>query len=54
MKRPFYVGVSLLVLFEIANVYFIMPMPGNPLELLYASQEFWHSWRTFQPATIKC
>ena len=29
MKRLFYVGISLLVLFEIANVYFIMPMPGS-------------------------
>lgn len=53
MKALFYVGVSPLVLFEIANVYFIMPMPGSPLEPVYASQEFWHSWRTFQPATMK-
>ena len=29
MKRLFYVGLVLLVLFEIANVYFIMPMPGS-------------------------
>jgi hypothetical protein len=29
MKKLFYVGISLLVLFEIANVYFIMPMPGS-------------------------
>lgn len=29
MKRLFYIGISLLVLFEIANVYFIMPMPGS-------------------------
>src|SRR5437870_4338896 len=27
MKRLFYISVWLLVLFEIANVYFIMPMP---------------------------
>lgn len=26
-KSYFYVGICLLVLFEIANVYFIMPMP---------------------------
>ena len=29
MKRLFYAGISLLVLFELANVYFIMPMPGS-------------------------
>jgi hypothetical protein len=29
MKRLFYVGTGLLVFFEIANVYFIMPMPGS-------------------------
>ena len=29
MKRLFYAGITLLVLFEIANVYFIMPMPGS-------------------------
>jgi hypothetical protein len=29
MKKLFYLGLVLLVLFEIANVYFIMPMPGS-------------------------
>ncbi|HEX9083784.1 MAG TPA: DUF3179 domain-containing (seleno)protein [Gemmatimonadaceae bacterium] len=29
MRKLFYIGISLLVLFEIANVYFIMPMPGS-------------------------
>lgn len=29
MKRLFYMGLVLLVLFEIGNVYFIMPMPGS-------------------------
>jgi hypothetical protein len=29
MKKLFYSGLVLLVLFEIANVYFIMPMPGS-------------------------
>ncbi len=29
MKKLFYCGVGLLVLFEVANVYFIMPMPGS-------------------------
>jgi hypothetical protein len=29
MKKLFYVGILLLICFEIANVYFIMPMPGS-------------------------
>jgi len=29
MRKLFYLGITLLVLFEIANVYFIMPMPGS-------------------------
>jgi hypothetical protein len=29
MRKLFYIGITLLVLFEIANVYFIMPMPGS-------------------------
>jgi len=29
MKKLFYLGLALLVLFEIADVYFIMPMPGS-------------------------
>jgi hypothetical protein len=29
MKKLFYVGLGLLVLFEVVNVYFIMPMPGS-------------------------
>jgi hypothetical protein len=29
MKKLFYLGLVLLVLFEIADVYFIMPMPGS-------------------------
>jgi len=29
MKKLFYLGLVLLVLFEISNVYFIMPMPGS-------------------------
>jgi hypothetical protein len=45
MKRLFYVGISLLVLFEIANVYFIMPMPGSQrmasIDLAYRL----YSWR---------
>ena len=92
MNRLFYAGVLCLALFEAANVYFIMPMPGSQrmrsidalrrpdaatsfalsgdslvspgrayalsgrgaddsLATLPASQEFWHSWRTFHPDT---
>ncbi len=29
MRKLFYLGIGLLGLFEIANVYFIMPMPGS-------------------------
>ncbi len=39
MKKVFYVGVIGLALFELLNVYFIMPMPGsqrmNSLDLAY-------------------
>ena len=45
MRKIFYLGVSLLVLFEIANVYFIMPMPGSQrmasIDLAYTI----YSWR---------
>jgi Protein of unknown function (DUF3179) len=45
MKKLFYVGISLLVLFEIVNVYFIMPMPGSQriasIDLAYML----YSWR---------
>lgn len=45
MKKLFYFGIFFLVLFEIANVYFIMPMPGSQkmdsLDLAY----FLYSWR---------
>lgn len=39
MKRLFYLGLFSLILFELANIYFIMPMPGsqqmNSLDLAY-------------------
>lgn len=45
MKKLFYVGAIGLALFEVANVYFIMPMPGsqrmNSLDLAY----FLYSYR---------
>lgn len=45
MKKYFWFGLIGLLLFEIANVYFIMPMPGsqqmNSIDLAY----FLHKWR---------
>ncbi len=45
MKKTFYIGLIGLILFEIANVYFIMPMPGsqqmNSIDLAY----FLYKWR---------
>ena len=45
MKKLFYFGILGLILFEIANVYFIMPLPGsqriNSIDLAY----FLHTWR---------
>ena len=47
MKKLFYFGILFLILFEIANVYSIMPMPGsqelNSLDIAY----FLFSWRWF-------
>jgi len=45
MKKLFYISCLLLLCFEIANVYFIMPMPGSQeiqsIDLAY----FLYSWR---------
>lgn len=45
MKKIFWLGILGLLLFEIANVYFIMPMPGsqqmNSIDLAY----FLYTWR---------
>ncbi|TAH03691.1 MAG: DUF3179 domain-containing protein [Sphingobacteriales bacterium] len=47
MKKLFWIGCIGLLLFEVANVYFIMPMPGsqqtNTIELAY----FLYSWRWY-------
>ena len=47
MKKLFYLGFFGLLLFEAANVYFIMPMPGsqrmNTIDLAY----FLYNWRWF-------
>ena len=29
------------------------PLSGHRLESIHASQEFWHSWQTFHPGTLK-
>src|SRR6185436_8079920 len=45
MKKIFWFGLIGLLLFEVANVYFIMPMPGsqqmNSIDLAY----FLYTWR---------
>ncbi len=50
MKNWFYFGVICLVLLEIANVYFIMPMPGSQkmdsLDLSYTLYKYRWIWRS--------
>ena len=45
MKKLFFIGLAGLLLFEILNVYFIMPMPGsqkmNSIDVAY----FLYTWR---------
>lgn len=45
MRKLFYLGIIGIVLYEIAKVYFIMPMPGsqqmNSIDIAY----FLHTWR---------
>jgi Protein of unknown function (DUF3179) len=45
MKKYFYVGLIGLVLFEIFNVYFIMPMPGSQRMDSIGIAYFLYSWR---------
>ena len=45
MKKLFYLGVCLLVLFEAANVYFIMPMPYSQRMRSIDVAYFLHTWR---------
>ena len=45
MRKVFYVGAVLLVLFEIANVYFIMPMPGSQRMRSIDVAYFLYRWR---------
>ena len=52
MKNIFYIGLILLALFEVMNVYFIMPMPGsqrmNSIDLAY----FLYSYRWIFRSTL--
>ena len=54
MKKLFYLGLMGLLLFEICNVYFIMPMPGsqkmNSIEAAY----FLYRWRWFFRIFFSC
>jgi hypothetical protein len=45
MKKLFYFGILFLILFEIANVYFIMPMPGSQKMESLNMAYFLYSWR---------
>lgn len=45
MKKYFYIGAIGLILFEIANVYFIMPMPGSQQMESIGLAYFLYSWR---------
>lgn len=45
MKKLFYFGILGLILFEIANVYFIMPMPGSQEMNSLGAAYFFYSWR---------
>lgn len=45
MKKYFYWGAIGLILFEIANVYFIMPMPGSQQMETIGLAYFLYSWR---------
>lgn len=45
MKRIFYIGIVAGILFEIANVYFIMPMPGSQKAATIDLAYFLYTWR---------
>lgn len=45
MRKFFYIGIIGLLLFEIANVYFIMPMPGSQRMNSIDAAYFLHTWR---------
>ncbi|MBC7850887.1 MAG: DUF3179 domain-containing protein, partial [Chitinophagaceae bacterium] len=45
MRKLFWFGLIGLLLFEIANVYFIMPMPGSQEMNSIATAYFLYKWR---------
>lgn len=45
MKKLFYFGIIGWILFEVANVYFIMPMPGSRKMDSIGGAYFLYSWR---------
>lgn len=45
MKKIFYLSVIALIVFEIANVYFIMPLPGSQESETIDLAYFLYSWR---------
>jgi len=48
--------IGILVLFAAWNFDGICidgPLKGQQLKPVQASQEFWHSWETFHPKTLK-
>lgn len=45
MKKLFYLGIIGLILFEILNVYFIMPMPGSQQMRSIDIAYFLYTWR---------
>lgn len=47
MKKLFLIGIIGLILFEIANVYFIMPMPGSQRMRSIEFAYFLYSYRWF-------
>ena len=47
MKKLFYVGISGVILFEILNVYFIMPMPGSQRLNSIDAAYFLYSYRWY-------
>jgi len=45
MKKIFYIGITGILLYEIAKVYFIMPMPGSQQMNSIDAAYFLHTWR---------
>lgn len=45
MKKLFYIAILLIILFEVANVYFIMPFPGSQKMNTVELAHFLSSWK---------